>query len=76
MMHCELANAMLCPPLHSLQQDKTAPSPEKGEKGGSVSRMLMSVEQDSDREFYIPSVDLLTAQVEHTHAHTHTLLNC
>ncbi|XP_063044535.1 next to BRCA1 gene 1 protein-like isoform X2 [Engraulis encrasicolus] len=42
-------------------QDKAARSPEKGDKGCPSSRVLMSVE-DSDREFYIPSVDLLTAQ--------------
>ncbi|KAL2101487.1 hypothetical protein ACEWY4_003248 [Coilia grayii] len=54
-------DGLLVSPCVTPLQDKAAPSPEKGDKGCPSSRVLMSVE-DSDREFYIPSVDLLTAQ--------------
>ncbi|XP_031421008.1 next to BRCA1 gene 1 protein isoform X2 [Clupea harengus] len=55
-------DGLLVSPCVTPLQDKAARSPDKGGKGCSGPRVLMSVEQDSDREFYIPSVDLLTAQ--------------
>ncbi|KAG5279608.1 hypothetical protein AALO_G00079630 [Alosa alosa] len=55
-------DGLLVSPCVTPQLGKTAHSPDKGVKESAVPRVLMSVEQDSDREFYIPSVDLLTAQ--------------
>ncbi|XP_017343922.1 next to BRCA1 gene 1 protein isoform X2 [Ictalurus punctatus] len=45
-------------------QEKSARTLEREEKNRTVSRepLLITVDQDCDQEFYIPSVDLLTAQ--------------
>ncbi|XP_076852137.1 next to BRCA1 gene 1 protein [Brachyhypopomus gauderio] len=45
-------------------QEKSARTLEREEKCGTASReqLLITVDQDCDQEFYIPSVDLLTAQ--------------
>ncbi|XP_028842048.1 next to BRCA1 gene 1 protein isoform X2 [Denticeps clupeoides] len=56
------ADGLLVSPCVTPQQDKVVQSPDTETKSSSAPRVLMSVDQDCDQEYYIPSVDLLTAQ--------------
>lgn len=65
--YCEETRTFTSPivPLSFPLQEKSARTLEREEKNRTASRepLLITVDQDCDQEFYIPSVDLLTAQV-------------